>query len=117
MIDNLVMYGELIIFGVINYLHRVYQPWMAVAVVAVLALMALLFVYSVLMQLFNHSQRWYHKVLYLLPAVKSCGQWMFRKGHRVGAVWGFEEGYKSKGISPKKLKHGKIVRALERAGM
>ena len=116
MIDNIVMYGELIMFGVVAFLRESYQTWMAIALVGVLALMALLFVYSVLMGIFNKSLRWYHKVLYWLPVIAFIGNVQFRKGHKIGAVWGLQEGHKLSG-NPKKLKQRVIVRALKKAGI
>ena len=116
MIDIVVMYGEAMAFGLVAFLREVYQPWMALVIVGILALLVLLIVYSILMGLFNKSLRWYHKALYWLPVVKHIGSLQFRKGHKIGAVWGLQEGYKLLG-NPKKLKQRQIVRALKKAGI
>lgn len=117
-IDGIQEYSEQILFSIVEAMRNAYAPWMALALAGVAGVFALLTIYFILMWAFNHKQRWYHKVIYWFPVVKSCGNWMFRKGHGVGAVWGYEQGYKSNsGRGVKKLKHGKIVRALKNAGM
>lgn len=116
MINEIVMYGELIMFGLVAFVREVYHPWMSLVLVIVLTLIVLLIVHSVLMGIFNKSIRWYHKALYWLPVIKTIGIDRFRHGHKIGAVWGLEEGYKLLG-NPKKLKRRKILKALEMAGI
>ena len=116
MVDTVVMYGEMIMFGLVAFLRDVYHPWMALVVVCVLVLLVMLVVHSVAMGIFNKSIRWYHKVLYWLPVIKTIGIDRFRHGHKIGAVDGITEGYNLKG-SRKKLKRGKVVKAFERLGV
>jgi len=116
MINEIVIYSESIMFGMVAFVREAYHLWVSLAFVVALALIVLLILYSVLMGLFNKSLRWYHKVLYWLPVIKIIGDVQFRKGHKIGAVWGLEEGCSLSG-NPKKLKQRKIVRALERAGI
>jgi len=75
-----------------------------------------LVLYVLISWAFNQSVCWYHRLLYMLPVIKFLGTRQFRRGHRAGAIFGYDEGYTA-GSKGKKMKQRKIERALKRAGI
>jgi len=61
----------------------------------------------------KRRMRWYHRLIYRIPVVKSIGKYQCRKCLRAGAAWGLEEGARLVG---KRISQRKIRRAMDKCG-
>ena len=64
----------------------------------------------------NRSIVWYHKLLIKIPMVQFMCVTKYQQGHRIGVILGIKQGQKLTGSS-KKLKYGKIIKTMKKAGM
>ena len=65
---------------------------------------------------FNDNIVWYHRLLIRIPVIQFMCVTKFKDGHRVGVILGMKQGHQLTGSS-KKLKHGKIIKTMKKAGM
>lgn len=65
---------------------------------------------------FNRNIAWYHRLLIKIPMIQFMCVTKFKDGHRIGVILGMKQGHRLTGSS-KKLKHGKILKVMKKAGM
>ena len=67
-------------------------------------------------RIYYTEMRWYHRLLYAIPVIRSIGASQFRRGHSAGAKWGLEEGH-NLATKHRRVSQRDIVRAVQSCGV